>query len=116
MADKPMRIQLSRAKGWRMPPNTCVVTRATIFGNPFKISDARDAGYKGDDAALAAKVVRAFDKWLRGSAQDWMGPESDAARAAILARLPELRGKNLACFCKPGTPCHADVLLEIANA
>jgi hypothetical protein len=26
-----------------------------------------------------------------------------------------LRGKNLACWCKPGEPCHADVLLEIAN-
>lgn len=29
------------------------------------------------------------------------------------------RGKsgaeNLACWCKPGAPCHADVLLEIAN-
>jgi hypothetical protein len=31
------------------------------------------------------------------------------------ARL-ELAGKNLACWCKPGEPCHADVLLEIANA
>jgi hypothetical protein len=28
----------------------------------------------------------------------------------------ELRGKNLACWCKPGEPCHADVLLELANA
>jgi hypothetical protein len=28
----------------------------------------------------------------------------------------ELRGKNLACWCNPGDPCHADVLLEIANA
>lgn len=27
----------------------------------------------------------------------------------------ELRGKDLACWCKPGAPCHADVLLEIAN-
>jgi hypothetical protein len=28
----------------------------------------------------------------------------------------ELRGKNLACWCKPGEPCHADVLLELANS
>lgn len=28
----------------------------------------------------------------------------------------ELRGKNLACWCKPGDPCHCDVLLEIANS
>ncbi|ATN65310.1 hypothetical protein A3857_18520 [Cereibacter sphaeroides] len=27
----------------------------------------------------------------------------------------ELRGKDLACWCQPGAPCHADVLLEIAN-
>lgn len=27
-----------------------------------------------------------------------------------------LRGKNLACFCKLSEPCHADILLEIANA
>jgi len=32
------------------------------------------------------------------------------------ARVPELRGRDLACWCKPGAPCHADVLLEIANA
>ena len=29
--------------------------------------------------------------------------------------LPELRGKDLACWCKEGEPCHADVLLELAN-
>jgi len=28
----------------------------------------------------------------------------------------ELRGKDLACWCKPNQPCHADVLLELANA
>jgi hypothetical protein len=26
-----------------------------------------------------------------------------------------LRGKNLACWCKIGDPCHRDVLLDIAN-
>jgi hypothetical protein len=36
-------------------------------------------------------------------------------RQVILNRLPELRGKNLACWCKPGSPCHADVLLDLAN-
>jgi hypothetical protein len=41
----------------------------------------------------------------------------DASRGDGLtaARLPELRGKNLACFCKPGEPCHADILIELAN-
>ncbi|MFZ5773087.1 MAG: DUF4326 domain-containing protein, partial [Thermodesulfobacteriota bacterium] len=29
--------------------------------------------------------------------------------------LDDLRGKDLACWCKDGEPCHADVLLEMAN-
>src|SRR5262245_11451243 len=32
---KPERIRLSRAKGWRMPPNTVVVSRPGPWGNPF---------------------------------------------------------------------------------
>ena len=27
----------------------------------------------------------------------------------------ELRGHDLACWCKPGWPCHVDVLLAVAN-
>jgi hypothetical protein len=29
--------------------------------------------------------------------------------------LDELRGKDLLCWCPLGSPCHADVLLELAN-
>ncbi len=111
----PARVTMQRTKGWRMPPNTRVVTRATAFGNPFKINDLRDSGWKGDDSAAQAICKEAFRIWLNGSDMNWTGPESEAARATILSRLPELRGKNLACFCKPGSPCHADVLLEMAN-
>jgi hypothetical protein len=39
----------------------------------------------------------------------------EAMRSRLLAKLPEIRGKNLACWCAPGQPCHADVLLEMAN-
>ncbi len=37
-------------------------------------------------------------------------------RLSIADDLSALRGKSLACWCKPGEPCHADVLLELANA
>lgn len=30
--------------------------------------------------------------------------------------LEPLRGKNIACWCKLGEPCHADVLLRLANS
>lgn len=34
----------------------------------------------------------------------------------IIENAPFLRGKNLACWCALDQPCHADVLLEVANA
>lgn len=114
MADRPIRVQLSRKKGWKMPPNTVKVCRPGPFGNPFTVTDAVEIGVSPERAQ--AFVVRCFRDWLAGDRQNWMGDESDKAAAAILARLPELRGKNLACWCKPGDPCHADVLLELANA
>lgn len=98
-----------------MPPNTVSVARPGPFGNPFKIADLREAGYRFGDAQAVAFCVWQFGRWLAGDTRYWMGPESERARATILARLPELRGKNLACWCKPGDPCHADVLLELAN-
>lgn len=30
-------------------------------------------------------------------------------------RIQRRRGKNLACWCKLDSPCHADVLLKLAN-
>jgi hypothetical protein len=34
----------------------------------------------------------------------------------IAVSIGQLRGKNLACFCDEGKPCHGDVLIEMANA
>lgn len=34
---KPVRVQLKRTKGWRMPPNTVKVDRTTKWGNPFVV-------------------------------------------------------------------------------
>jgi hypothetical protein len=85
--DTPQRIQLSRAKGWRMPENTVKVDRTTKWGNPWtKENSGR------------------IDPALRF-----------ACETAPLMDLSPLRGKNLACWCKLGDPCHADVLLELAN-
>ncbi len=115
MADLPQRIQRQRTKGWRLPANSVVVTRPSVFSNPFNVAECREAGFLGTNADLAGLCVASFERWLKGSDRDWMGPKSEARRTAILARLPELRGKNLACWCRPGDPCHADVLLAMAN-
>ncbi len=100
----PNRIQRRRTKGWRLPENARCVTRPGIFGNPFSLADGHGAEW----------AVREFAVWLSGKTVNrW--PHLTERREKLLARLPELRGKDLACYCKPGALCHADVLLRLAN-
>ena len=103
----PERIQLRRTKGWRMPANTVKVDRVTFWGNPCRVGM-----FKGYDAAHA---VADFERWIVRdlAVRSFEGvfgkpPTLQAIRKA-------LAGKNLACWCKPGQPCHADVLLRVAN-
>jgi hypothetical protein len=75
-----------------MPDNTVSVSRPGKWGNPFRVG--RDG--------TAAECLELF-KLL-----DWP--------AEVLAEMrAELRGRNLACWCKVGDPCHGDVLLRLAN-
>jgi hypothetical protein len=94
----PHRIQRKRIKGYRMPQGARYVGRPTILGNPFK----RGGALKDDE------ILGAYELWLRYSQQE----QAQKARE----RLPELRGLDLACFCRTDAPCHADVLLRLANA
>src|SRR3972149_853750 len=109
---KPRRIQLSRAKGWRMPPNTIKVDRTTKWGNPFIVGANGNAEY----------CVLNFRRLLGGYHCISMGPACDKRQEAAVAALkkekedgwPTLRGKNIACWCKlpkPGEPdiCHGAV-------
>jgi len=98
---KPKRIQLSRKKGWRLPPNTVVVSRPSKWGNPFKIGHWLKLP-KGTPATNE-DCVRLFRHNLN------QHPEL----VALVKK--ELRGKNLACWCPLGNPCHGNTLLEIAN-
>lgn len=98
----PIRIQLKRTKGWRMPPNTVKVDRTTKWGNPFKpgVATAYAGGRKVQDKRHAFVLFRA------------VAPGNEALKAAARA---ELAGRNLACWCGPHDDCHADVLLKLAN-
>lgn len=91
----PHRIQLSRQAGWRMPANTVKVSRPGPWGNPFKVEPGR----------TAAEAVEQFRAMVEGF----------AAEPNVRMNIESLRGKNLACWCRLGEPCHADVLLELAN-
>lgn len=104
----PVRVQLSRRQGWRMPDNTTKVDRSTAFGNPFTAN--------ADRGETAASSVDLFRRWLEGDPYCIRSyPDLEQRRLTLLQRLPELRNRNLACWCKPGEACHAEVLLAMAN-
>ncbi|MDD7813657.1 DUF4326 domain-containing protein [Mycobacterium sp. CSUR Q5927] len=126
----PKRIQRRRTKGWRMPVGAVYVGRPSRWGNPFRIyhghsligptwSLARDswshinadqclAGYiTSSDRLSVAEAVDQYRMLLEIRARD----ESERLRAW----LEPLRGHDLACWCAIEQPCHADVLLELAN-
>lgn len=121
----PVRLRLSRRAGFDLQAvsratnglDAVNVARPGKWGNPFLVKECREAGFVGSDDEIARRCAEAFRVWLGPHwRENWGGPESERRRDAILSSLSSLRGKNLACWCKPGAPCHADVLLEIANA
>lgn len=97
-----VRHSLSRSSGWRMPPNTITVARPGPWGNPFLVGPGR----------TQSEALLAFRVWLT---VDGVSAGLQNRKQWIMDHLHELRGKNLACWCKPGTACHADVLMELAN-
>lgn len=109
---KPHRVQLSRKKGFRLPPNTVVVARPTKWGNPHKVHEPTGNPFTVMQDAMHGvcftreAAVNHFRRDIRAGIYPFTKKQIRAA----------LRGKNLACWCPLGEPCHADVLLEIANA
>src|SRR6185369_2566704 len=104
-----------------MPEGAVIVTRPSVWGNPFVLAHARSGrllqrndmwsvSYQGSvlvrwntKRAAAADAVDRFRRLLG---------ESPAQVEAIRTHLVD---KNLVCWCALDQPCHADVLLEIAN-
>lgn len=110
----PKRIQRSRAKGWRMPEGAVYVGRPTKWGNPFVVSErttCKSCGQEIDGAYSPEQAMVAFRHYLKHphNLHGWPMPTVEMIRA-------ELRGKDLACWCRLDQPCHADVLLDIANS
>lgn len=110
----PARIQRKRTKDWTMPENTVYVGRPSRWGNPWCVGKAIDR-----------QAVKKWDwrfkdlAYITPNAEDAMRKFAvalglDDCMIAVVRR--ELKGKNLACWCPPGAPCHADVLIEIANS
>ena len=134
----PMRLQLSRTKGWRLPPAAKSVARPTRWGNPWRAGSggvrycgpvcgevgrfsAKDiytddieihAGLSAEQAAVLYRQALEF------ALSAWPGESADeiGLRHELAAALESLRGYDLACWCPlDGAPCHATVLLRLAN-
>jgi hypothetical protein len=101
----PRRIQRKRTKGWRMPKGAVYVGRPTKWGNPCR--------------SKGVAAVTAYRCWIEQSADGRVG---GVDRGGMFTKpfptddLHELRGKNLACWCGLDQPCHAEVLLQMANS
>lgn len=91
-----------------MPENTVSVARPTRWGNPFMVGQSVQATKDGPVAVCFSQqqAVAAY--------RDFCG--HPIGRRFVADARRELGGKNLACWCPIGAPCHADVLLELANA
>lgn len=101
----PERIQLSRAKGWRMPPNTVKVDRTTQWGNPIRTRGDGIAIDNRQAVKLFSELIDAQNGWT--SVKGHFISRADARTA--------LKGRNLACWCSLDEACHVDVLLALAN-
>lgn len=124
----PQRIQRKRTKGWRTPPCSCgcgkparYVGRGSHWGNPFFLSEEWPT--RADVLRLFRDLVMTGEAWwtsnpgtrwehrnrwrVHPSQKDWLTP-------AAIRR--DLAGHDLSCWCPLSSPCHADVLLELANA
>lgn len=83
---------LNKRDGYYDTLEDIYVGRPTKWGNPFPM--------RGE--ATRQTVIDRYRDWIQ-------------TQPHLMSQLGELRGHNLVCWCAP-LPCHADILLELANA
>ena len=120
----PKRIQMSRQRPWRADnPDAVIVARPSRWGNPFTLHAYRafeaDLGMPpATDAEVRAELVACFrSAVVHGPDSAYWTPDNFDQVLTICRGLDagELRGRDLACWCPLDQPCHADILLELAN-
>lgn len=132
----PRRIRLQRSAGWRKPKDAIVVARPSRWGNPYVVGDpgvefcgtslGPGAGFydphdqRGCQSSLPPLTAAQAVYLYRNDLTDWLADE-DPFYDELRAALASLRGHDLACWCPlvdahgQPVPCHADVLVELAN-
>ena len=124
-----------------MPDGAIKADRSTIYGNPWVAGDPHGAllvpapvggqvtiaRHRFPGPLQAAEAVAHYRAWL-GEGAVALPPDLsdlhremalralDVRRTVVLSRAPQLVGRQLACWCTPGAPCHADALMAVINA
>ena len=117
----PRLIQRKRTAGWRLPEGAVCVTRPGKWGNPFQVREpvSRDSELwpyivgvlpEGVTRGLSAVRLLRVEDVLEAHFR-WFVEQPHL----MLTVEQELGGKDLACWCKPGRPCHGEFLLGLAN-
>lgn len=95
-----------------MPHNAIYVGRPTEWGNPWVVRSDLPAGSVVDERRAYVTVDDA--KFAVDTFRDHLVTTLEGKALADKARR-KLRGIDLCCWCPLDAPCHADVLLEVAN-
>lgn len=129
---EPRRIQLSRAKGWRLADqstNCQIVDRRGIWGNPWTVHPAGKRwmvlleatwpvrGQFNTNVEARRFAVTEYRRWLTD--RQYAAQMKEMGRGWVLDHIGDLAGKDLACWCPLPAEgddwCHASVLLSLAN-
>lgn len=128
---QPRRIQRRRLKGWRAPDGAVYVGRGSKWGNPCtqvrmpaldgseweregrlgKASGQHHAFVHPDKTITSHLVLDATREQAVAMYRRWL----DERPSLVEAARAELPGRDLMCWCPPDEPCHADLLLAVAN-
>lgn len=112
LSSLPARIQLKRTAGWRKPEGCIVVARPSRWGNWRKVSPVDIRTPLEAVLRYATDLVRMMDPW---NAMGRIHSSWEDKPVYVIGNAHELAGHPLGCWCPLDGPCHADVLLVLAN-
>lgn len=110
---QPTRVQRKRTKGWKMPANTIYVGRPSKYGNYCKTGSQLELADENHNPIIL--IINNLDESLYAFRRYWEISIAYSKEFKKEHPLVALRGKNLACWCPLDKPCHADILIELAN-
>lgn len=117
MTERPIRLRLSRAKGFDLQAASRAlnglpalnVARPGSWGNPFVV------GKHGTRADCVHQHAALMHGWLSLGTDDDCFAAQRAALAVARAEASRMAGQNVACWCDLKGPCHGDTLLALFN-